>query len=486
MGHIIGLDLGTSAVKAILIDEKQHVIASASSSLSVSRPNAGWSEQNPVDWISAATNAIDQIKQSDPAALSVISGIGLSGQMHGATLLGDFDRVLRPAVLWNDTRSYQQAATLDADPHFRQITGNIVFPGFTAPKIAWVRAHEPEVYRSLRSVLLPKDYLRLWLTGEKITDMSDASGTSWLDVGKRQWSELLLDRTGLTIDAMPTLAEGTDQAGQLRTELAQRWGINNTVIVAGGAGDNAASACGLGVIGEGSAFVSLGTSGVLFASSDQYRPAPESAVHSFCHAFANGWHQMGVILSATDSLNWYADLVGLDPATLTQELGDTAITPDGVTFLPYLSGERTPHNESRPMGAFIGLSHRHDRISMTRAVLLGVAFALRDNLEALKSTGANIESVVAIGGGSLSNAWLQTVASALQLPVHCPADGAEGAALGAARLGLVATHGLSIEQVCKPPEIARTFEPFLPGQDAFADGYSEYRRLYPALAELSQ
>ena len=437
MGNIIGLDLGTSAVKAILIDEQQSVVASASSALSVSRPHADWSEQDPVDWIGAATNAIDQIKESNPAALSAVSGIGLSGQMHGAVLLDDFDRVLRPAILWNDTRSHEQAASLDADPVFRKVTGNIVFPGFTAPKIAWARVHEPDVYKALRTVLLPKDYLRLWLTGEKITDMSDASGTSWLDVGKRQWSELLLDRSGLSIDAMPSLVEGTDQAGQLRRELARRWGIESTVIVAGGAGDNAASACGLGVIKDGSAFVSLGTSGVLFASSDQYRPAPQSAVHSFCHALANRWHQMGVVLSATDSLNWYANLVGRDPAMLTQELGDSEMPAGGVMFLPYLSGERTPHNEARPMGAFVGLSHKHDRIAMTRAVLLGVAFALRDSLEALRSTGTMIESVVAIGGGSLSKVWLQTVAGALNVPVHCPTEGAQGAALGAARLGMI-------------------------------------------------
>jgi len=372
VANILGLDLGTSSVKALLIDSRQNVIASTTAPLALNRSQAGWSEQNPEHWISASQDAIDELKRIDATAVSGVAGIGLSGQMHGATLLDSADQVLRPAILWNDARSYEQAAALDAKPEFRRITGNIVFPGFTAPKIAWVNAHEPRIFNSTRTVLLPKDFLRLWLTGEKISDMSDASGTSWLDVGKRRWSEQLLAATGLSVAAMPALVEGTDPAGQLRTELRQRWGMTGaTVIVAGGAGDNAATACGLGIVDDGTAFVSLGTSGVLFAANNAYRPAPESAVHCFCHALPNTWHQMGVVLSATDSLNWYAGLVGQEPAELTKALGDNEITPGSVTFLPYLSGERTPHNEARAMGAFIGLSHSDDQQSLTRAILIG-------------------------------------------------------------------------------------------------------------------
>lgn len=485
MANFLGLDLGTSSLKALLVDERQNPVASATAPLSLNRPHAGWSEQNPDQWISAARKAIDELQRTHPTELSGIAGIGLSGQMHGATLLDDADRVLRPAILWNDTRSHLQATELDARPEFRNLTGNIVFPGFTAPKLAWVRENEPEIFRSTQSVLLPKDFLRLWLTGEKISDMSDASGTSWLDVGKREWSETLLAATDLPIGAMPTLVEGSEPAGEVRAELLSRWGLKTPVTVAGGAGDNAAAACGLGVVEDEMAFVSLGTSGVLFAANSTYRPAPESAVHCFCHAFADTWHQMGVILSATDSLNWFAKLVGQSPAQLTRELGNAAFGPGDVTFLPYLSGERTPHNETREMGAFIGLSHRDNQQSLTRAVLIGVAFALRDNLEALRLAGTSMTEVVAVGGGSQSKAWLQTISNALQIPVHRPMNGDYGAAFGAARLGLLATQKLSAQQVCLAPDTVETFEPDATMQQAYADAYQRHRRLYPAISELA-
>ncbi|MCG5477299.1 MAG: xylulokinase, partial [Sinorhizobium fredii] len=293
----LGLDLGTSGVKATLIDGEQKIIGSASAALDVSRPHPGWSEQDPADWCRAAEAAIEGLKQTHPQALAAVRGIGLSGQMHGATLIDESDKVLRPCILWNDTRSFRQAAVLDRDPQFRALTGNIVFPGFTAPKLAWVRENEPEIFAKLRWVLLPKDYLRLWLTGEHISEMSDSAGTSWLDTGKRNWSESLLAATHLEERQMPDLVEGTDSAGTLRPELASRWGMGPGVVLAGGAGDNAASACGMGTVGEGQAFVSLGTSGVLFAANASYLPNPESAVHAFCHALPNTWHQMGVILS---------------------------------------------------------------------------------------------------------------------------------------------------------------------------------------------
>lgn len=395
----LGIDLGTSGVKAMLIDDGQHVIGSASSSLTVSRPRPGWSEQAPADWVRATEAALDALQAAHSAALSQVRGIGLSGQMHGATLLDRQDRVLRPCILWNDTRSHAEAAALDADPRFRAITGNIVFPGFTAPKLAWVKNNEPDIFAQVRWVLLPKDYLRLWLTGEHMSEMSDSAGTSWLDTGARRWSPELLSATDLEERQMPNLVEGTDSAGTLRPDLAARWGLDPGVVVAGGAGDNAASACGMGTVSDGAAFVSLGTSGVLFAANGSYLPNPASAVHAFCHALPDTWHQMGVILSATDALNWHSRITGASAADLTAELGETLKAPTGVTFLPYLSGERTPHNDASIRGTFAGLGHESDRVALTQAVLEGVSFAIRDSLEALRLAGTTLTRVTAIGGG---------------------------------------------------------------------------------------
>ncbi|MDQ2632946.1 MAG: xylulokinase, partial [Pseudomonadota bacterium] len=374
----LGIDLGTSSVKALLIDSNQAVIASAASPVGLSRPHPGWSEQDPADWIAATEKALDELKAKHGAELAAVKGIGLSGHMHGATLLDGADKVLGPCIMGNDTRSHAEAAKLDADPRFRKITGNIVFPGFTAPKLVWVKNNEPAVFAKVAKVLLPKDYLRFWLTGEHISEMSDSAGTSWLDVAQRRWSDELLAATDLSEKQMPRLVEGTEPAGGLRTELASKWGLQTGIPVAGGAGDNAASACGMGTVKPGQAFASLGTSGVLFAANGSYLPNPEGAVHTFCHALPNTWHQMGVILSATDSLNWLCSITGKSAGELTHELGETLRPPMGVTFLPYLSGERTPHNDAAIRGSFTGLGHEADRATLTQAVLEGVAFAFRD------------------------------------------------------------------------------------------------------------
>ncbi|MEP1210010.1 MAG: xylulokinase [Rhizobiaceae bacterium] len=478
----LGLDLGTSGVKALIIDSEQTIIASADAPLTVSRPHAGWSEQEPADWIAATEAAMASLKASHPGELAAISGIGFSGQMHGATLLDSSDKVLRPCMLWNDTRSHEEAAKLDGDPKFRALSGNIVFPGFTAPKVEWVRNNEPEIFNQTAKILLPKDYLRLWLTGDHVSEMSDAAGTSWLDVEKRQWSGDLLDACHLSESQMPSLVEGSQVSGQLRAELAQQWGMGSNVVVAGGAGDNAASAIGLGVVQAGSAFVSLGTSGVLFASNGSYLPNPESAVHTFCHAVPDTWHQMGVFLSATDSLNWWAGICGTGAAELTGELGDQLQAPGGITFLPYLSGERTPHNDAKIRGAFLGLDHAHDRQAMTRAVLEGVAFALRDSLEALAAAGTHLDRVMAVGGGTRSAYWLELVASVLNVPLDLPQDGDFGAAFGAARLGLLAAENADPAAICTAPAIARSFEPNASLSDEFAAAYQTYRAAFPAIS----
>ncbi|WP_163267488.1 xylulokinase [Chelativorans alearense] len=481
----LGLDLGTSGVKALIIDDAQKVVASATGALEVSRPHAGWSEQDPAHWIRATEEALAALQMSHGEALAAVKGIGLSGQMHGATLLDGTDKPLRPCILWNDTRSHEEAAALDADPRFRKITGNIVFPGFTAPKLAWVKRHEPEIFAATKKVLLPKDFLRLWLTGEHISEMSDSAGTAWLDVEKRRWSPDLLAATGLDENHMPRLVEGTEKAGTLRPTLAGRWGMGANVTVAGGAGDNAASACGAGTVKPGAAFVSLGTSGVLFAANGAYLPNPESAVHTFCHALPGTWHQMGVILSATDSLNWLAGITGADPAELTGELGDELKAPTGVTFLPYLSGERTPHNDAVIRGSLVGLAHRSDRAALTQAVVEGVAFAFRDSLEALKKAGTELTRVTAIGGGSRSSYWLKAIATALELPVDVPAEGDFGAAFGAARLGLIAAEGADPLSVCTPPAVSTTVEPDAALTPAYGAAYRRYRDLYPAIRGVS-
>ncbi len=477
----LGIDLGTSSVKALLIDENQRVIGSASSPLDVARPHPGWSEQNAGDWIAATETAIGELTQNFAAQLAAVKGIGLSGHMHGATLVDSHDKALRPCILWNDTRSHAEAAELDDQPIFREKTGNIVFPGFTAPKLLWVARHEPEVFSQIRYVLLPKDFLRLWLTGEHMSDMSDSAGTSWLDVGARAWSHDLLAATGLEERQMPDLVEGTDSAGVLRPELAKRWGMGAGVVVAGGGGDNAASAVGMGTVAPGSAFVSLGTSGVLFASNAAYLPNPQSAVHTFCHALPQTWHQMGVVLSATDALNWYAGIAGEDAAALTAQLGETLRAPGGVTFLPYLSGERTPHNDAAIRGAFAGMGHESGRAALTQAVLEGVAFAFRDSLEALREAGTVLNRVTAVGGGSRSRYWLKVVSTVLDLPIDIPAEGDFGAAFGAARLGLIAAAKADPRAVCTAPATIATVEPDKALKDAFADAYQRYRALYPAI-----
>ncbi|MEM5477474.1 xylulokinase [Pacificibacter sp. AS14] len=476
----IGLDLGTSSLKAILMDENQSVIAEHAVPLSVSRPYDGWSEQDPNSWITATDMALKAL--SEKADLSGVRGIGLSGHMHGATLLDAADQVLRPCILWNDTRSFKEAKALDADPQFRDLSGNIVFAGFTAPKIAWVKNNEPDVFDKIAKVLLPKDFLRLFLIGDHVAEMSDAAGTSWLDVGKRDWSDALLTATDLTRDHMPRLVEGSEVSGTLRNALAAEWGLPKNVVVAGGGGDNAASAIGAGVVNKGDAFVSLGTSGVLFAASDAYQPDAASAVHTFCHAVPNMWHQMGVILAATDALQWLSKITGKSAPELTQNLG-TLQAPGRTLFLPYLGGERTPHNDTDIRGQFLHLDHSTDVESMTRAVLEGVAFAFADCHDALLSTGTVIGRAIAMGGGAKSDYWLETISTALGVSLMVPQSGDFGAALGAARLGMMAATGAGVEIATLPP-ISKIIEPNTQLQPAFADAHDRYKRAYTALKGL--
>lgn len=477
----IGLDLGSSGLRALLIDEQQTVRGSAESHYEMLRPHPGWSEQNPADWIEATKACFAALNAEFPKDMKAVRGIGISGQMHGATVLDAARRVLRPCILWNDTRSAVEAAALDADPRFRDLTGNIVFPGFTAPKLAWMRTHEPDLFAQVDLVLLPKDYLRLWLTGEEVGDFSDAAGTSWLDGGSREWSADLLAETGLTPANMPPLVHGSAPSGHVRDAVAGELGLPTGVTVAGGGADNAVAACGIGAVRGGQGFVSLGTSGVLLAAIDQWATSPAQAVHAFCHAVPDAWYQMGVTLSATDSANWLSGVTGQSVPEMAASVGETVGGPSEVMFLPYLSGERTPHNDASMRGAFFGLAHQSDSAALMQAVMEGVAFSMADCMDALKSSGTAIDSLLAIGGGSQSRFWVETLATVLGQPIGLLAGGENGAAMGAARLAIMATTGGSTAEIMHTPTAAETIDPRREHSAAYADALARYRRLYPAL-----
>ncbi|EEX11587.1 xylulokinase [Ruegeria lacuscaerulensis ITI-1157] len=475
MGMFLGIDLGTSGVKAILVDAHQRVLAEGHAALQVNRPHPGWSEQNPDDWIAACETAVNQVRQAVPLEFSGLAAIGVSGQMHGATLLDAQDRPLRQCILWNDGRAAEECAELEARADFRGIGGNIVMAGFTAPKLAWVARHEPEILAATCKILLPKDYVNLWLTGDYVSDMSDASGTLWLDVRNRRWSDELLQATGLNISQVPRLVEGSEPAGFLRAELAQRWGVGK-VTVAGGAGDNAATACGLGVLQPGQGFLSLGTSGVLFCATDRFLPNTGQAVHAFCHALPDSWHQMGVILSATDSLNWLAGIAGQSPAALSRMVSQDAQGPAPAIFLPYLSGERTPHNAPDMAGAFVGLRRDHGLPEIVHAVMDGVAFAFADCADALRQGGSCPEDVWVAGGGSRSRRWLEIISACTGLRLMIPATGEKGAALGAARLAQWST-GMLPDTTDKADAPVETIEADPEMRHRYQARLADFRRL---------
>jgi len=480
----LGIDLGTSGVKVVLLEDSHRVIAQADAPLEVSRPQPSWSEQDPRDWWDALEQAMAQLRERVPRELAAVRAIGLSGQMHGAVVLDAGQRVLRPAMLWNDGRAFAECAQLErAQPRSREITGNLAMPGFTAPKLLWLRRHEPDVFAKVDCVLLPKDWLRLKLTGERVTDMSDASGTLWLDVGARRWSDAMLQACGITRDHMPRLVEGSSPSGELKREVAQAWGLPAGVLVAGGAGDNAASAVGIGAVRAGQGFVSLGTSGVVFLAGDAFRPAPQRAVHAFAHALPGRWHQMSVMLSAASALAWATRLTARrDEAALlaqaaTLRPGDRAHAP---LFLPYLSGERTPHNDPHASGVLIGLRQDHGPAEIGYAVIEGVAFGLRDGWEAMQGDAPPVNELALVGGGGRSDLWAQLLASVLNCALRRHHGAQAAAAIGAARLAWLARGGEE-SRVCVAPQGGHVFEPDPREQAHLQPRYERYRALYPVL-----
>lgn len=455
----IGIDLGTSGVKSIVMSRTGEILATRSAALSVSRPQDLWSEQSPQDWWDATCEAIQKLGKD--VDLSQVKAIGLSGQMHGATLLDSKGEVLRPAILWNDGRCEEECRQLEAEvPNSREITGNIMMPGFTAPKLKWVANHEPEVFAKVAKVLLPKDYLRFKMTGDFASEMSDSAGTCWLNVNTREWDENLLRATGLTLNHMPKLFEGSESTGTLSEEIATQWGMSCVPIIAGG-GDNAAGAVGVGITQPGQAMLSLGTSGVYFAVSDGCVSNPESALHSFCHALPNTWHTMSVILSAASCLDWVCELTGFDNVgDMLEQVENGADRQSNVVFLPYLSGERTPHNNPNAKGIFFGMTHSTTKLELAQAVLEGVGFAFADGFDALHVTKLVPNEVSLIGGGARSEYWRQVLADILEMPLEYRKGGDVGPALGAARLAILGSDETAkVAEVCPVPELVQRHEP---------------------------
>lgn len=479
----IGIDLGTSEVKVVLVDDAQRVVGQAHNAVPISRLQPLWSEQNPHDWWAATVDALAQLRVAHPQAFAAVRGLGLSGQMHGATLLDANNNVLRPAILWNDGRSHAQCAELEQRaPDSRRITGNIAMPGFTAPKLLWVEQHEPEIFARTARVLLPKDYLRLRLTGEAVSDMSDSAGTLWLDVAKREWSNAMLDATHLKRSHMPRLVEGSEASGTVLPKVAAQLGLPANVIVAGGAGDNAASAAGIGVAAPGTAFLSLGTSGVFFVANAAFSPNPARAVHAFCHAFPGTWHQMTVMLTAASALRWLRNATNAESEA--QLVAEAQALPEGTAvpiFLPYLSGERTPHNDPHASGVFFGLTHDHGRGHLAQAVLEGVAFAFLDGQQALLDGGARIDTVTLVGGGSRSAPWAQVLADTLARTLDRRSGADVGAALGAARLARLARTNERVADVCTAPPMLDSFTPRTARTELLAGRHRQFQRLYGAL-----
>jgi xylulokinase len=475
MTDLVGLDVGTTGVKALRISPGGEILARADKEYPLGTPRPGWVEQDPEDWWRAAEAVLAEVSGGGGVA-----GIGLAGQMHGLVALDGADCVLRPAILWNDQRTGEECVEIEERfglPELVRLTGNRALPGFTAPKLLWLRRHEAEIYARIAHVLLPKDYVRLRLTGEHATDVADASGTLLFDVAHRVWSAEVLGGLEVPGEWLPRVAESPVSSGQ----------TPDGVLVAAGAGDQAAGALGVGVDRPGPLSVVLGTSGVVFASLPGFSVDPEGRVHAFCHAVPGGWHAMGVMLSAAGSLGWLRGV--LAPGEPSDELvAEGEHWPPGVeglTFLPYLAGERTPHVDPNARASFAGLSLRHDRGALVRAVLEGVAFGLRDSLELLRAIGVEPHAARVSGGGARSDLWLRIVASVLELPLERTAA-EEGAAFGAALLGGVAAGVFADvhEAVAATVRVSATIEPEPDWIEPYAHAYRRFRALYPALRPL--
>ncbi|WP_407678859.1 xylulokinase [Candidatus Seribacter sulfatis] len=492
--YYIGIDIGTSSVKALLIDSGGRVIKTSVPEYSFQTPKPLWAEADPLDWWEATQQAIKELLLKVQS--SEIAGIGLTGQMHGMVAMNKEGSVLRPCIMWNDQRSHLECDEITervGQKKILSITGNPVLPGFTAPKILWTQKNEPDLFALIDKVVLPKDFIRYKLTGSFFSDVSDASGTSLLDVGKRTWSQEMFDCMGWPISWMPEVTESTEVSAKISAEAATLTGLlEGTPVVAGG-GDCAAQAVGSGIVEEGKVSVTLGTSGVVFAQSDEYRVEPNGKLHAFCHAVPGKWHVMGVMLSAAGSFQWYKNQFGMEEQriekegganayeTLTKEAQQVIAGSEGLFFLPYLSGERTPHPDPYARGCFIGMSLRHQKKHHTRAVLEGVSYGLNDSLSMMQELGVNPNEIILSGGGSRSALWKQMLADIFATPCAM-VNALEGAAYGAAILAAVGVGGFgTVQEACSSfIQKIETVDPG-PNLETYKRNYPIYKSLYPSL-----
>ena len=473
----LGIDLGTSSIKTIVIDDAGKKISESSQPIKSSSPRAMWSEQNPIDWLEAAEKTILSIPKK---IRTEIKGIGLSGQMHGAVLLDNQDRLIRPAILWNDGRSHQECQELEKNfPELQPIIGNQIMPGFTSPKISWLKKNEKENFSKINKILLPKDYLRFAWCGDYSTDVSDASGTMWLDIKKRSWSERAVAATEISIEQLPKVFESNEITGMISKSTSKKLGIPIIPVVAG-AGDQAAGAIGSSVINVDDASLVLGTSGVIFIVTEGFLPNPMQGIHAFCHAMPNTWHQMAVILSAASAIDWCANLTGFDSPKEAYDAAEKKGHSDDVFFLPYLNGERTPHNNPYATSLFQGLKSTTDRAAIIHASMEGVAFALKDGFDALIDAGGKCDTITVIGGGSRSRYWGKIIANCLDKTLIYRDGSDVGPAKGAALLAQCGINKSKIETINEAAPIIEAIEPENNHVQKYSEKINTWRKLYHA------
>ena len=477
----LGIDLGTSSMKCLIIGDDQEIIHSVSSkNISLSNPKSGWSEQDPSSWIKALEQCLGQLKEK--VKLNEIKSISFSGHMHGATCIDKDHEVIRPCILWNDTRSHQECNDIMNDKSVMDIAGNIAMPGFTAPKVLWLKNNEFENFELIHKVLLPKDYLRFYLTGEFFSDLSDASGTYWLDIEKRNWSNKLLEASFMNISQMPNICEGTDQTGVIKKDIAEKYDLNINCKVFGGAGDNAAAAVGLGLYEEGDASISLGTSGVIFGSTKRFLKNYDDAIHSFCHCLPKTWHLMSVMLSCTSNINWFINTFNSSLKEITDQLKNSMLSENLINnspyYLPYLTGERTPINDPHVRASFHNMGIETDRSLLVYSLIEGISFGLNDNYQALSKTGIKLDNLFVIGGGSNNQYWIKLLASILDRDLAITEASDAMAAYGAARLAFLGFNDLDHSEVLKPPTVKKIIEKDSSLNSLLKDRFNDWKNYY--------
>lgn len=480
----LGLDLGTSALKALLIDDSERLVATASRNITTTHPRSGWAEQSPESWIDAAKTVLAELHDIAPEEYAKIAAIGLSGQMHSLVVLDESDTPIRPAILWNDVRGDEWCIeTIATFPEATAISGVRPMPSFTAAKLAWLRRFEPESFKRIRRIVLPKDYLRLWLTGEIATDPSDAGGTQLFDQANRNWSTKILADLEVSLEYLPRILDGTSVAGTVRRSVADEVGLSVIPVICGG-GDAATSSIGTGCITAGASMLSLGTGAVYLSVQDSYRTISNDSIHNFAHCLPNTWYHMGALLNCGSALEWICKVTGQRPADILQRISASHRAPSGVLFLPYLDGVRTPHGNAEVRGSFFGLDRAASAEDLVQAVVEGVTFALADADQALMEVGNKLDSPLLLGGGAKSLFWTNLIATVFQRPVRRVVDAETGSALGAARLAMIGTQAASLEAMAPPPsEIA---EPIHDLCGLYQDRLGDFRAMYSSAERYAQ